>query len=86
MSRAVVLARHPEGAVTEQDFAVVDVANTDLPGGFFRTRNRVISLDAGFRQWMTEGAGDNYLTGMQIGDPVQSIVSVSYTHLRAHET
>jgi NADPH-dependent curcumin reductase CurA len=23
---------------------------------------------------MTEGAGDNYLTGMQIGDPVQSIV------------
>jgi NADPH-dependent curcumin reductase CurA len=34
----------------------------------------VISLDAGFRQWMTEGAGDNYLTGMQIGDPVQSIV------------
>ncbi|MEL0204431.1 MAG: NADP-dependent oxidoreductase, partial [Halieaceae bacterium] len=74
MSRAVVLARHPEGAVTEQDFAVVDVADTDLPAGFFRTRNRVISLDAGFRQWMTEGAGDNYLTGMQIGDPVQSIV------------
>ena len=74
MSRAVVLARHPEGAVTEQDFAVADVADTDLPAGFFRTRNRVISLDAGFRQWMTEGAGDNYLTGMQIGDPVQSIV------------
>ena len=74
MSRAVVLARHPEGAVTEQDFAVVDVADIDLPAGFFRTRNRVISLDAGFRQWMTEGAGDNYLTGMQIGDPVQSIV------------
>ena len=74
MSRAVVLARHPEGAVTEQDFAVADLADTDLPAGFFRTRNRVISLDAGFRQWMTEGAGDNYLTGMQIGDPVQSIV------------
>ena len=34
----------------------------------------MISLDAGFRQWMAEGAGDNYLTGMQIGDPVQSIV------------
>ena len=74
MSRAVVLARHPEGAVTEQDFAVVEVTDTDLPKGYFRTRNRVISLDAGFRQWMTEGAGDNYLTGMQIGDPVQSIV------------
>ena len=74
MSRAVVLAKHPEGAVTEQDFAVVEEADIDLPAGYFRTRNRVISLDAGFRQWMAEGAGDNYLTGMQIGDPVQSIV------------
>ena len=74
MSRAVVLARHPEGAVTEQDFSVVEVADAELPKGYFRTRNRVISLDAGFRQWMTKGAGDNYLTGMQIGDPVQSIV------------
>jgi NADPH-dependent curcumin reductase CurA len=69
-----VLARHPESAVTEQDFAVVEVADANLPKGYFRTRNKVISLDAGFRQWMTEGAGDNYLTGMQIGDPVQSIV------------
>jgi NADPH-dependent curcumin reductase CurA len=60
--------------VTEQDFAVVEVADANLPKGYFRTRNKVISLDAGFRQWMTEGAGDNYLTGMQIGDPVQSIV------------
>ena len=30
MSRAVVLARHPEGAVTEQDFAVVDVVLTTV--------------------------------------------------------
>jgi NADPH-dependent curcumin reductase CurA len=74
MSRAVVLARHPEGAVTEADFAVVEVPEVALPAGHFRTLNRVLSLDAGFRQWMTAGAGDNYLTGMQIGDPVQSIV------------
>ena len=74
MSRAVVLARHPEGAVMEADFAVVDVPETALPAGHFRTKNHVLSLDAGFRQWMTAGAGDNYLTGMQIGDPVQSIV------------
>ena len=33
MSRAVVLARHPEGAVTEQDFAVVEVSDTDLARG-----------------------------------------------------
>ncbi len=74
MSRAVVLARHPEGPVSEADFAVVDIPPVACPSGYFRTRNRVISLDAGFRQWMTAGAGDNYLTGMQVGDPVQSIV------------
>ncbi|GIR14755.1 MAG: hypothetical protein CM15mP25_5100 [Gammaproteobacteria bacterium] len=33
-----------------------------------------LSLDAGFRHWMAEGAGDNYLPGMQIGDPVQGVV------------
>ena len=74
MTRAVVLARHPEGAVAEQDFEVIEMPGGDCPAGYFRTRNRVISLDAGFRQWMTAGAGDNYLTGMQVGDPVQSIV------------
>ena len=74
MSRAVVLAQHPEGEVTEADFAVVEVSDAALPAGHFRTKNHVLSLDAGFRQWMTAGAGDNYLTGMQIGDPVQSIV------------
>ena len=42
--------------------------------GFFRTKNMWLSLDAGFRHWMAEGAGDNYLPGMQIGDPVQGVV------------
>ena len=74
MTRAVVLARHPEGAVVEQDFDVIEMPVGDCPAGYFRTSNRVISIDAGFRQWMTAGAGDNYLTGMQVGDPVQSIV------------
>jgi len=74
MSKAVVLARHPSGAVEPADFAVVDVDIPAVPDGFFLTRNKVFSLDAGFRQWMTEGAGDNYLTGMQLGEPVQSIV------------
>ncbi|NDH41288.1 MAG: NADP-dependent oxidoreductase, partial [Gammaproteobacteria bacterium] len=64
MSRAVVLAAHPDGPVVAEDFAIVDVVEPALPEGHFRTRNRVISLDAGFRQWMTAGAGDNYLTGM----------------------
>lgn len=74
MPQAVVLARHPTGAIVEQDFNVVDVPYPAIKEGFFITQNRVISLDAGFRQWMNEGAGDNYLTGMKLGDPVQSII------------
>lgn len=74
MPKAVALARYPQGAVTEADFAVIDVPMPTATPGFFVTKNQYFSLDAGFRAWMTEGAGDNYLTGMQIGDPVQSIV------------
>lgn len=73
-SRAVVLARHPSGAVTEDDFKVVDRELPALKDGEFLTENLYLSMDAGFRAWMNEGAGDNYLPGMQIGDPVQSIV------------
>jgi NADPH-dependent curcumin reductase len=74
MPKAVVLHKHPNGTIQESDFAVADVPKPVLKEGFFITRNSVISLDAGFRAWMNAGAGDNYLQGMQIGDPVQSIV------------
>lgn len=74
MNRAVVLARHPEGEVSVADFEVKELPEPHMPEGFFVTRNKVISLDAGFRQWMTAGAGDNYLQGMALGEPVQSIV------------
>lgn len=74
MSKAVVLARHPSGPVREDDFEVVSASGAALADGSFRLENRVISLDAGFRQWMNEGAGDNYLSGMRIGDPVQALV------------
>ena len=74
MPRVVNLARHPTGAVTPEDFEVVEVPLPDVPEGWFLIKNRVFSLDAGFRQWMSAGAGDNYLTGMQLNEPVQSIV------------
>ena len=74
MPRAVNLARHPKGAVTPEDFEVVEVPRPEVPDGWFLIKNRVFSLDAGFRQWMSEGGGDNYLTGMQLNEPVQSIV------------
>ena len=74
MPKAVVLHKHPQGSIQESDFAVVDMPMPQIKDGFFITHNRVISLDAGFRAWMSAGAGDNYLQGMQLGEPVQSIV------------
>ena len=74
MPLAVNLARHPEGAITPDDFEIVEVPRPEVPEGWFLIRNRVFSLDAGFRQWMSAGAGDNYLTGMALNEPVQSIV------------
>ncbi len=70
----VVLKRHPEGAVTTEDFEVVSSDIPEPTNGQVLVRNLHLSMDAGFRYWMTEGAGDNYLPGMQIGDPVQSMV------------
>lgn len=74
MPKAVVLAQHPKGAIKETDFAVVERPMPDVKPGYFVLENHYLSLDAGFRAWMNEGAGDNYLSGMPIGEPVQSIV------------
>ena len=74
MNRAIVLSKHPEGKVQESDFELVERPMVTCDEGFFRTKNILLSLDAGFRHWMAEGSGDNYLPGMQIGDPVQGVV------------
>ena len=74
MNRAIILSRHPKGKVLESDFKLDERPIDSCDQGYFRTKNLWISLDAGFRHWMAEGAGDNYLPGMQIGDPVQGVV------------
>ncbi|EED36444.1 alcohol dehydrogenase, zinc-binding domain protein [Luminiphilus syltensis NOR5-1B] len=74
MPKAVVLARYPQGEIAEEDFAVAEVPMPAVEEGFFLIKNRLFSLDAGFRAWMNEGAGDNYLEGMKLNEPVQSIV------------
>lgn len=74
MPLAVNLAKYPNGPITPENFEVVEVPTPAVPEGWFLIRNRVFSLDAGFRQWMSEGAGDNYLSGMALNEPVQSIV------------
>jgi len=74
VNQQIVLRRHPVGAIREDDFALAQ-GKVPVPGaGQFVTRNLFLSMDAGFRQWMSEGAGDNYLPGMRLGEPVQSMV------------
>ncbi|GIX31241.1 MAG: NADP-dependent oxidoreductase [Porticoccaceae bacterium] len=73
-SRHVVLRRHPTGRLSPDDFELVERPFAPLAAGQFRTRNRFLSLDAGFRQWMNAGSSDNYLAEMPLGEPVQSIV------------
>jgi len=74
MNRSIVLSRHPDGPIVETDFSLRSSARP-VPGpGEFVTQNLYLSMDAGFRQWMNAGSGDNYLPGMALEAPVQSIV------------
>lgn len=70
----VVLRAHPRGQPQERDFGCVQVALPQPADGQFLIRNLYLSLDAGFRQWMNEGAGDGYLPGMQLNQPVMGLV------------
>ncbi len=74
MNRSIVLARYPEGEISESDFALREGERPQAAEGTFVTRNHYFSMDAGFRQWMNADSGDNYLPGMQLEVPVQSIV------------
>ncbi len=74
MNRSIVLARYPEGEIRESDFALREHERPRVTEGSFVTRNLYFSMDAGFRQWMNADSGDNYLPGMQLEEPVQSIV------------
>jgi NADPH-dependent curcumin reductase CurA len=73
-NRQVLLRAHPSGAPRESDFECVESELPPLSEGQFLLRNRFISLDAGFRQWMNEGAGDGYLEAMTLGEPVMGLV------------
>lgn len=72
-NKRVVLKRYPKGMPCETDFALDEAPVPDLRDGEMLIRNLYFSLDAGFRNWMREGAGDNYLQAMALGQPVMSI-------------
>ena len=74
VNRAVVLARRPDGNPVPADFRVEEQPWAALADGQFRCRNRYVSLDAGFRNWMNEDSGDEVLPAMAIGAPVMGLV------------
>lgn len=74
MNSRVLLARRPAEHLVAADFEVDTKPLGSISEGQFMIKNIYLSLDAGFRQWMNEGSGDNYLESMPLGEPVQSIV------------
>lgn len=71
---SVVLARRPEGNPQPEDFALAEAPLPAPADGQALIRNHYISLDAGFRNWMNEGAGDEVLPAMPLGEPVMGLV------------
>ncbi|MBO6555121.1 MAG: NADP-dependent oxidoreductase [Pseudomonadales bacterium] len=71
----VVLARRPKGRPLPEDFEVVQTEVPEPGEGEALMQNLFVSLDAGFRNWMDEGAGDEVLPAMEIGAPVMGLVA-----------
>ena len=74
VNHKVILKQHPRGEIRTDHFDLIETEFPKLQPNHFILRNHYLSMDAGFRQWMNEDAGDGYLPGMQIGSPIQSIV------------
>ena len=74
MNTRVLLARRPAEHLVADDFEVHSQPLGSIKDGELMIKNIYLSLDAGFRQWMTDGSGDNYLASMPLGEPVQSII------------
>ncbi len=72
-NRCVVLAARPQGSPREQDFRVETRTVPKLEADQMLCENLYISLDAGFRNWMDEGSGDNVLPAMPLNEPVMGL-------------
>ena len=71
---SVVLARRPDGNPVPEDFSLAETALPEPAEGQALLRNHYISLDAGFRNWMNEDAGDAVLPAMPLDAPVMGLV------------
>lgn len=56
-----------------EDFKLVESDLAAPAEGQALIRNRVLSMDAGFRNWMNASAGDGYLAPMALNAPVMSL-------------
>jgi len=73
MNKQVVLARRPVGKPVADDFAMRTVEMARPRANEAVVKNLYVSLDAGFRNWMDEDAGDEVLPAMAIGAPVMGL-------------
>jgi NADPH-dependent curcumin reductase CurA len=69
----VLLARRPNGAPIAEDFEIRTQPVAPIAPGEALIENHYVSLDAGFRNWMDEDAGDDVLPAMAIGAPVMGL-------------
>lgn len=74
-NKQVLLARRPSGRPVPEDFEVVENEMPVIGDGEALLKNLYVSLDAGFRNWMDEDAGDEVLPAMALGEPVMGLTA-----------
>ena len=72
-NRSIILAKRPIGNPKPDDFALHEGVLPDIQDNEILVKNFAISLDAGFRNWMDEDAGDEVLPAMPLGEPVMGL-------------
>ncbi|MEC9201639.1 MAG: NADP-dependent oxidoreductase [Pseudomonadota bacterium] len=72
-NRSIILAKRPIGNPKSDDFVLQEGELPDIQDNEILVKNFAISLDAGFRNWMNEDAGDEILPAMSLGEPVMGL-------------
>ena len=75
INKQVVLAKRPSGVPVPEDFQVVETKVATPGPNEALLENLYVSLDAGFRNWMDEGSGDDVLPAMERGSTVMGLIA-----------
>ena len=73
LNRHIVLAKRPDEYPQYSDFRLTESELPQTEEGQIACKNLYLSLDAGFRNWMNESAGDEVLPAMPLGAPVMGL-------------